>query len=1436
MIREPYNVSPYNEAKDLSQNPQFSFTFGGDALVGYDYKILDNSNKNNILKDWSSVASTVTGENIKYLPTIDSGAVAIPTTQLGQTVTIYNDEDYYFDCANILNSDLYTNKGLVWKLRLFEDNTTPSNIIQSGEITNVLSLQDGEAIVKGTITGLLEESDSYIFKNNPNYSPTLYPDPNDESQNIEGYIPDRWTRNVLKIGQNSFPINDYETHTEQYYNTQKPDTYFVGTKAIGNGNSEVYYTPVKNLSYYTYNYSYDASNKTYQCIASSHAAASTLVRSNISGIVENAIVKDSTGAIVSISDKVTGRDLFNATNNNKSISYSLGSTSIVTEQVTNNGVQDIVNATYDVVWGSTGENKKNSNLYNFTVKQEITSYDSNGAPIVTENILTGTRSLLGMSNLLYIDAKTGSYRNGSSYLTEEEIAAIQGKALASTTIDLLNSSTYSTLSEEDIDFNKDNETTIYTVELEDEKIQYNKTTSTNEILTREKAKKKGIIDKNAADILIILSSTDSSVDSSNTFFTYDEISNIKDSDYGLYTLGRGLSDDKLSLISPKDSINQIGELTGNQVLYFTVLNNYYDSNYYYFTNQKQPDINFQINDVPYYSFLAYSEQIAAGNKPTSSEHGLLNHFTFQKSKTQILPLSNSSVGSEDNPLVTLQRFFPIVSSLAGMPYNFKYYKFKIQGGTINEKGTVIYNSTPLYESGKIFSRSILIDYNNYVTDYDRYRIELMLATSENGFYYYYTYLYPTIDMFQNDEKDDHFASVSYDEEKGAAKISWTKDNAYPPALKGVEITEYGTYIVNGKKFPLKAYKISEDGYMTYYHKGSEILNINPLHDFQISFTIDKVLKGLDKITIDPLIAFNNTQNTTVISLSVEDNIIELMEDNVTIKSSKNTIIETAQSFIDWDDDDTHKNQIFQYRLPEATNKTEDVLLPTSGVLAPTEQDLSKYCFHFYLFPWSTKGSNEAKASYKITRFYNVDSCATNELIMESEDEWRLGFYGEGAGNNADLSNGSNNLPSGPTKTNFDTSKYISVSYLLSGGRPTSQMLNGLSKINLYGEVLYYGILDINRRGIIASEDNFILNFNDSSVGFSSLSREVYGYRIFRNVYENDNVNSRDMALDFMRQMDTVYASICGAITLDDSNHSPLGKYENIVDTATYVQGWDENGNAIGYIRGADLRALVNDSFTDLRQAMDEYFAGKDLSFNFNTEPFDEIYSLLDSIQTPNMIANDMIADINIFNYTISEEAGQYYIYDYNIPSNGYFRYQIVPLLRDKTYNVLIAKTNNNGETIIYIDDEQWHMTDIKKRADGSYAPGDTWNFLLGVQSAQYTQNFTKTFQTGFAPYPKVMTSMANYKTTQFTGYLGKFSFRNGGSNVYEDTIERIEKWNEFAYAHNQILVKDPKGHVFIAAISATSDISDAAIPEMPTQVTCTLTQVGDIDSFKVYSL
>lgn len=84
MIREPYNINPYNQAKDLSAKPQFSFTFGGDALVGYDYQIQDNSNKDNVLKNWSYSGNG-------YIPTVESGLYANNTTALDTPVTLYND-------------------------------------------------------------------------------------------------------------------------------------------------------------------------------------------------------------------------------------------------------------------------------------------------------------------------------------------------------------------------------------------------------------------------------------------------------------------------------------------------------------------------------------------------------------------------------------------------------------------------------------------------------------------------------------------------------------------------------------------------------------------------------------------------------------------------------------------------------------------------------------------------------------------------------------------------------------------------------------------------------------------------------------------------------------------------------------------------------------------------------------------------------------------------------------------------------------------------------------------------------------------------------------------------------------------------------------------------------------------------------------------------
>lgn len=1419
MIREPYNINPYNQAKDLSAKPQFSFTFGGDALVGYDYQIQDNSNKDNILKDWSYSGNG-------YIPTVESGLYANNTTALDTPVTLYNDQDYYFNVNSINNSSLYNNKGLVWRLRLFEDNTIPSNIIQTGDIDSVLSLSSDIAKIKGTITGPLEESSKDVFITNSGYDDYTWVD--EEGEEYQGKIPIRWTRNVMKIGEQDFPIDDYETHMETFFTTSRPDTYYIATELIGQGTQENYYSAAREIVYYTYNYS--TSGGSYILTPIKHSYSSPLTRSSFSGIQENAMIRNEDNSVSSVSDKVTTKDLFNAANYNTSESYALESSSKVTKQVTSNGQTTTQNVTYSVMWGNSGAVIKNCQLYNFTVRETTITYDSDGSQVTSVNIVPGTRNALGLSNLLYIDPASGSFKNGSSYMTQQEIEAIGKTAVASTSIKLTDAEKHYTLTDSDISFDLNSETNIYTVELEDETIKYNNSSTTNTSITRALAKEKGIIDSDKEQ-LIIKSTTDGSIKTSDKFFTYQEVSAFKDNEYGIYTLGKGLSSDKRNEVDITTALSSTGTPTNN--IFFQILNNYYDSNYYYFTNQSQPNIYYSIDNTPYYSFESYQQQIESGNKPTETEPGLENRFLFQKSQTSLFAI-DSTIGTETNPLVTLQRFFPIQASLVGLSYNFKYYSYKIYAGITGTDGTIVYETQPIFQSEKIFSREVEIEYNNYVTDYDRYKIELTLATSENGFYYYYAYIYPTIDMFQDDEEGDRYAFVSYDGERGAAKISWTKDNAYPPITLNVEQTTYGTYKVSGKTFPLQAFAIRDDGYMSYYHKGSQVLNINPLHDFQISFALDYILTDLETISISPLLAFYDTTGRLAIQLQIVNNTFRLLENNINMTSSTAYVIEKRGSIACLDNIGTDKNQIYQYALPIGTNK-----LPASGMLANTKVDLKKYCFHFYLFPWSTSSSTMAMSSYKITRFYNVNSSATNELIMQSDDDWRLGFYGEGAGNNASLDDGGN-LPTGPDRATYDTSEYLSVSYLLSGGRPSAQQFIGLSRINLYGDALYFGIFDVNRRGLVASEDNFILNFNDGTVGFSSLDMQVYGYKVFRNSYENDNVNRRDAAGVYKQELEQIFISICGSITADDSAHTPITSYDQIYDDVSYVTSWGgTNGNEPqGYITGSALKAQINSSFDSLRSSMAQYFKDLNVSINFYTEEYSIIYNKLDDIYEPDMIDNELIAEISLIsNQSISEENGFYYIYDYNVPSRGFYRYQIVPLLADRTYNVLIAKKNDLGESVIEIDDEQWHMTNISKREDGSYAPDQTWTFILGVQSAPFTQNFSKTVQTGFAPYPKIMTSLANYKTTTFSGYLGKFSFgQNGACNTYQDTIAIINDWNDFAYNNNQILVKDPKGHVFVAAITASTDTSDITIGVMPTQVSCTLIQVGDTAGFKVYSL
>lgn len=1431
MIREPYNINPYNEAKDLSQSARFSFTFGGDALVGYDFRVIDNNSANTEFKSWKIKTDNNEEQNgYDYYPTVMEGTVAIPSTEGANLTTIYNDQTYYLDYKE---KNIDNNKGLVWQVRLFEDNTNPTNVIQSGEISEILKVENnGDTLqFKGTITGLLEESQKNTFLPKT-YTPT----------DIGVQIPDCWTRNVVRIGNRDFQVVDYATHGLQYFPTQRSGSYYVGT-TIQNLDSAIkadVYNAKKIIASHTFNFQPLTTGSQWKITKLSQKT--DLVRTNFSGISKTLAIQKLDGSdnpigdIVSSTDWITKVDLHNATSNNKSTSYYV----------------DFDNLSEVGEYTTPAENGT-AKLFRFTMKKVTEVYDENGSAIASTEILAGNRSTCGLSNLIYVDPSSGSYQNTTSLLTEKEIAAIRelgNEALTSTVIELGEKQLGTTpkiLDKTNINFDENEENLIYTIELEDEKIQYNQTTTEKQTkMTRALAKEMGLIPVDAADTLIILDTSNKAINSSNTFFTYAESQNFKDEDYGLYTIGLAISEDGMSTIQPGTLVSQDEILPTVAKISFSVLNNYYDSNFYYFTNQVQPDLQYSINNVPFYSYDSYLQYIEENNKkPTETESALGTVFPFLKTE------KGTGIGSESNPIVALQRFLPISMSLAGLGYNFKYYKYKIFAGKAVEKRGIVYEPSAIYESDKVFSRQVSIDYNNYVTDYDRYKIQLILTTSENGIYYYYLYVYPSIDMFQNDETDDLFALVNYDNTKGAAKISWTKDSAYLPLSRNVSETEYGFYKNStGQRFPLKAQKIGENGYLIYSHKGSQNLNINPLNDFQVSFAIDKKLKDLETFSISPLVAFYNLQGTMDISLRIINNQFVLVENGFANSSENYTVIERKESIIDKDNkiDIDSENKIFQYALPKVKgedglenylpNTTRDVsTISIDNLLAPTEQDLTKYCFHFYLYPWRTTSQN--MSTYEIVRLYNEKGIATAPLessqmgiIMESEEEWRLGYYGTNAGNNGDRLLASELKP-------FDTSKYISAKYSLSS-RNSDQNFTGLTRVSLNGPAKYFGIFDINRRGAQSSADNFILNFNDGIVGFSNLTFSVYGYRIFRNSYTDDRLNETNVAQEFSRQLKNQFnAALNGAKMIVNDELVDVTDYNQILENETYYLGQiSKDGETSDLtISGKELLAKIDSSIDEIRNEIDDYFHNRYTKVNFLSLNYSELLSALELVNEPEIIKNELIGEINILNNTIQEENGRYFIYDYNVPNQGYFRYQVVPMLADKTYKVLVAKTNDLGETVLHVDDEWWHMTNIARRSDGSYQPKDTWNFILGVQTAPYTQNFTKTFQNGFAPYPKVLTSLTNYKTTQFSGYLGKFNFdKDGGSNSYEDDINLIENWNNFIFVNNQILVKDPKGHVFIAAISNSQDSSAIEIPEMPTSVSCTLTQVGDTKDFKVYTL
>lgn len=93
-----------------------------------------------------------------------------------------------------------------------------------------------------------------------------------------------------------------------------------------------------------------------------------------------------------------------------------------------------------------------------------------------------------------------------------------------------------------------------------------------------------------------------------------------------------------------------------------------------------------------------------------------------------------------------------------------------------------------------------------------------------------------------------------------------------------------------------------------------------------------------------------------------------------------------------------------------------------------------------------------------------------------------------------------------------------------------------------------------------------------------------------------------------------------------------------------------------------------------------------------------------------------------------------------------------------------------------------------------------WNFFIGADEGDLTQNQDKQAYTTFAETPKIMSGRLNYFTGNLSCYLGNV-LCNG---QYYEPLETLILWTNFVADNHICLLKNPKGDSFIVSIDANS--------------------------------
>lgn len=190
--------------------------------------------------------------------------------------------------------------------------------------------------------------------------------------------------------------------------------------------------------------------------------------------------------------------------------------------------------------------------------------------------------------------------------------------------------------------------------------------------------------------------------------------------------------------------------------------------------------------------------------------------------------------------------------------------------------------------------------------------------------------------------------------------------------------------------------------------------------------------------------------------------------------------------------------------------------------------------------------------------------------------------------------------------------------------------------------------------------------------------------------------------------------------------------------------------------------------------------------------------------------------------------------DYGVANTKKYQYMVMPCnytIKDRYYKTVLSDP-------VAVDFDGWTITAISPVTDSKYTEtynfkqykevlsadvklygiGDTWKLVGNIESSAVSQNLNKVTQIGLSRYPTVVKNDNNYLSGKFSGCLGYFDC---GLDDWYDSIYLVEKWRKFMSDNSQFLIRNSKGDVFCAEISAASN-PDTAYDENTKQLITTV--------------